>query len=104
MSHTYKEGPPGRANGGAAEDARKDKVEDPPISLLEEDKDKTWLGGSRPRHLITFHTCIWRELTSNSINRASPPPLNTHTHTHHFTHPLPLLLSCLGSGARLVFS
>ena len=24
------------------------------------------------------------------------------THIHHFTHPLPLLLSCLGSGVRLV--
>ena len=34
-SHPYKKGPLGRANDGATEDARKDKVEGPPVSLLE---------------------------------------------------------------------
>ena len=75
----YKKGPPGSANGGATEDARKYKVEGPPVSLLEKDKDERWPGGagqphrsaapgqppvqvhfeeeSRPRHLITFHMC-----------------------------------------------
>ena len=75
-AHTYKEGPPGRANGGAAEDARKDTVEDPPISLLEEDKDKTWLGGvGRPhrsaepdQHLVR---CISRRVTANAPDHLS---------------------------------
>jgi hypothetical protein len=44
-SHPYKEGPPGRANRGATEDARKDKVEGPPVSLLEEVKVKRLPGG-----------------------------------------------------------
>ena len=44
MSHTYKEGPPGRANGGTMEDAQKDKVEGPPVSLPEGDKDEGTLG------------------------------------------------------------
>jgi len=43
-SHPYKEGPPSRANRGATEDARKDKVEGPPVSLPEEDKDEGTLG------------------------------------------------------------
>ena len=43
-SHPYKEGPPGRVNGGATEDAHKDKVEGPPVSLPEEDKDEGTLG------------------------------------------------------------
>ena len=85
-SHTYMEDPPGRANGGATEDARKDKVEGPPVSLPEKDKDERWIGGagrpsrsaepgqppvqvhikeeSAPSLLITFHTCIWPEPTS----------------------------------------
>ena len=87
-SYTYKEGPPGGAKGGATKDARKDKVEGPPITLPAKDKEEGAPGGvgrphrsaepslvlvqvhfeeeSRPRHLITFHTCIWREPTSNS--------------------------------------
>jgi len=44
-SHPYKEGPPGRVNGGAMEDAQKDKVEGPPVSRPEEDKDEGTLGG-----------------------------------------------------------
>ena len=44
-SHPYKEGPPGRVNGGAMEDAQKDKVEGPPVSLLEEVKVKRLPGG-----------------------------------------------------------
>ena len=37
MSHPYKEGPLGRANGRATQDAQEDKVQGPPVSLLEED-------------------------------------------------------------------
>ena len=54
--------------------------------------------------LITFHTCRWREPTSKTINRASPPQ-HTHTHTpFHTLSPkaLSLLLLVEDSGARLV--
>ena len=50
-SHTYKEGPPGRANGGAMKDAREDKVLGPRVSLPEEDKDERlpgWVGRTWP--------------------------------------------------------
>ena len=106
-------GPTWQSKRGATEDARKDKVENPHVSLTEEDKDETWPGGddrphrsaepshspiqvhfeeeSRPRHLITFHTCIWREPTSKTINRAHLP-LIQHTHTHSpFHKPTPSL-------------
>ena len=43
-SSTYKEGPPGRENGGATQYAQEDKVEGPPISLPEEDR----AGGGSP--------------------------------------------------------
>ena len=45
VSHPYKEGLPGRENGGATEDARKDKVKGSPVSLPEEDKIKRPPGG-----------------------------------------------------------
>ena len=45
MSHPYKEGPLGRAIGGTTEDARKDKVEGPPITLPAKDKDEGAPGG-----------------------------------------------------------
>ena len=39
-SPTYKEGPPGRANGRATHNAHKERYEGPPNSLLEEDEDE----------------------------------------------------------------
>jgi hypothetical protein len=101
----YKKGPPGRANGGATEDARKDKVEGPPVSLLEKDKGERSAEPGRPsvqvhfeeswpRHLITLHLCIWREPTSKTINKG-PLPLISHTHTHTHTIPHPLSLKAL---------
>ena len=103
-SHPYKAGPLVRGNGGSTQDALEDKDKIPCISQPTKDRIKRLTGGvgrtrgsaepglqhiqahigeeSRPRHLITFHMCIWRESTSTSINRASHPPLNTHTHTH----------------------
>ena len=36
MSHTYKEGPSGRAKGGSTKDAHKERILGPPASLLEE--------------------------------------------------------------------
>ena len=103
-SPTYKEGQSGRANGRATHNAYKERYQVPYVSLPENDKDERRPGGagrppasaepgrppvqvhfeeeSAPSLLITFHTCIWREPTSTSINRAPLSPLSTHTHTH----------------------
>ena len=102
-SPTYNEGPSSRANGRAMHNAYKERYQGPHVSLPENDKDERRPGGagrpggqsaelgrppvqvhfeeeSAPSLLITFHTCIWREPTSTSINRApSHPP----THTLH---------------------
>ena len=51
-SHPYKEGPPGRANRGATEDARKDKVKGPPVRLPKEDKDEGTPCRSLPPSLL----------------------------------------------------
>ena len=102
-SPTYKEGPSGRANGRATHNAYKERYQGPHVSLPEKDKDERRPGGagrppglaepgrppvqvhfeeeSPPCFLITFHTCIWRELTSTSINRGPSHP-SQHTHTH----------------------
>ena len=50
-------------------------------------REESW-----PRHLITFHMCIWREPTSRAINRASPPQY-TLTIIPSFQEGSPLLLS-----------
>ena len=114
-SPTYKEGPSGRANGRATNNAYKERYQGPYVSLPEKDKDDRWPGGagrppglaepgrppvqvhfeeeSAPSLLITFHTCIWREPTSTSINRASPPPL-THTLSFHSLSMEALSLTC----------
>ena len=106
-SPTYKEGPSGRANGRATHNAYKERYQGPHVSLPEKDKDERWLGGagrpsgsaklgwppvqvhfeeeSAPNLLITFHTCIWREPTSTSINRAPSHPSHTHTHSIPFS-------------------
>ena len=103
-SPTYKEGPSGRANGHATHNALKERYQGPHVSLPEKDRDEMRLGGagrppgsaepgwppvqvhfeedSAPSLLITFHTCIWREPTSTSINRAPSHSSHTHTHTH----------------------
>ena len=92
---TYKEGPSGRANGRATHNAYKKRYQGPHVSLPERR-----LGGagrppgsaepgrppvqvhfeeeSAPSLLITFHTCIWWEPTSTSINRAPSHPPHTH--------------------------
>ena len=44
-SPTYKEGPPGRANGRAMYNAHKERYEGPHVSLPEEDKDEGLPGG-----------------------------------------------------------
>src|SRR6185436_18971081 len=102
VSPTYKEGPSGRANGRATYNAYKERYQCPHVGLPEKDKDERRPGGagrppgsaepgrppvqvhfeeeSPPSLLSTFHTCIWREPTSTSINRA---PLTPHTHTLH---------------------
>ena len=99
-SPTYKEGPPGRANGRTTYNAHKERYEGPPNSLPEEDEDEGHQRGvgrtpirpnlpclpsrctSRKSHLITFHMCVGGKPTSRATNRASPPPpLKTHTHT-----------------------
>jgi len=102
-SPTYKEGPSGRENGPATHNAYKERYQGPHVSLPEKDEDERRPGGAggppgsaklgRPpvqvhfkesaqSLLITFHTCIWREPTSTSINRApSYPSQHTHTHT-----------------------
>ena len=109
-SPTYKEGPSGRANGCATHNAYKERYQGPHVSLPEKDKDDRRPGGagrppgsaepgrppvqvhfeeeSPPSLLITFHTCIWREPTSTSINRAPSHPSHTHTHTHTSFHSL----------------
>ena len=108
-SPTYKEGPSGRANGRATHNAYKKRYRGPHVSLPEKDKDERRPGGagrplgsaepgrppvqvhfegeSPPSLLITFHTCIWREPTSTSINRAPSHP-SQHTHTHTSFHSL----------------
>ena len=95
-SPTYKEGPSGRANGRAMHNAYKERYQGPHISLPEKDEDERRPSGagrppvqvhfekSHPSLLITFHTCIWREPTSTSINRAPSHP-SQHTHTSHST-------------------
>ena len=45
-SPTFKEGPPGRANGRATHNAHKESHKGPPVSLPEEDKDEGRQGGS----------------------------------------------------------
>ena len=52
MSPTYKEGPPGRANGGDTEDALEDKDEDPHVTQHAKDMIK-WLKGGVGRHLVS---------------------------------------------------
>ena len=44
-SPTYKEGPPGRANGRATHNAYKESYKGPLVSLLEEDWDEGLPGG-----------------------------------------------------------
>ena len=44
-SHTYKEGPSGRANGRAMHNAYMERYEGPHVSLPEEDKDEGQPGG-----------------------------------------------------------
>ena len=44
-SPTYKEGPPGIANGRATHNAHKERHKGPPVSLPEEDKDEGLPGG-----------------------------------------------------------
>ena len=102
-SPTYKEGPSSRANGHTTHNAYKERYQGPHVSLPEKDKDERQLGGAGrpprsaepgrppvqvhfeeellPSFLITFHTCIWREPTSTSINRTPSHP--SHTHTLH---------------------
>ena len=103
-SHTYKEGPSSIVNGRATQKAYKERHQGPHVSLPEKDKEERRPGGagrppgsaepgrppvqvhfeeeSPPSLLITFHTCIWREPTSTSINRAPSHP-SQHTHTLH---------------------
>ena len=105
-SPTYKEGPSSRANRRATHNAYKERYQGPHVSLPAKDKDERRPGGacrplgsvepgrppvqvhfkeeSPPSFLITFHTCIWREPTSTSINRAPSHP-SQHTHTSHST-------------------
>ena len=98
-SPTFKEGPSGRANRRAMHNSYKERYQGPHVSLPEKDKDERWPGGasrppvqvhfeeeSAPSLLITFRTCIWREPTSTSINRA--PSQRSHTHTHTSFHSL----------------
>ena len=62
-SPTYKEGTSSRANERATQDAQEDKVEDPPVSLLDEDEPgRCHLGFGRTpgsvelgRHLVQVH-------------------------------------------------
>ena len=80
VSHTYKESPLVR---GSMQDALEDKDKIPRINHPVKDKLEWLTGGvgrplgsaelglkciqvhlgeeSRPRHLITFHMCVWRE-------------------------------------------
>ena len=113
-SHPYKEGPHVRGNGASMQDALEDKDKIQRINHSAKDQHKRLIGGvgqtrgsaepglapiqvhfeeeSWPRHLITFHMCIWREPTSRAINRASLHPLQ-HTHTHTSFHSLKEALS-----------
>ena len=101
-SPIYKEGPSSRANGRAMHNAYKERYQGPHVSLPEKNKDERHPDGdgrppgsaepdrppvqvhfeeeSAPSLLITFHTCIWWEPTSTSINRAPSHP-SQHTHT-----------------------
>jgi hypothetical protein len=114
-SHTYKEGPSGRGNMRATQDAQEDKVQGPPVSLPEkgtpgglhlasaEPQGRPNLALAHvqvhfeeevlPRLLITFHMGRCREPASRTINRTSLSP-SPHTPPHHFTlsRSLPLLL------------
>ena len=112
-SHTYKEGPSGRANGRTTHNAYKKRYQGPHVSLPEKDKDERRPGGAgrppgsaepgRPpvqvhfeeeaatSFQITFHTCIWQEPTSTSVNRAPSHP--SHTHTLHSILSKKILLS-----------
>ena len=45
ITRTYKEGPHGRANGGATKDAHHGQHLGPCVSLLEKDKDERLPGG-----------------------------------------------------------
>ena len=105
-SHPYKEGPHVRRNGASTQDALEDKDKIPRINHPAKDQHNRLTGGvgrprgsaepglqyvqvhlreeSRPRHLVTFHMCFWREPTSRAINRASLHPPQ-HTHTSHST-------------------
>jgi len=105
-SHPYKEGPHVRENGASTQDAPDDKDNIQRINQPAEDQAEGLPGGvsrtrglaepglapvqvhfeeeSWPRHLFTFHMCIWREPTSRAINRASLRPPQ-HTHTSHST-------------------
>ena len=109
-SPTYKEGPSGRANGRAMHNAYKERYQGPHVSLPAKDKDERYPSGagrpprsakpgrppvqvhfeeeSPPSLLITFHTCIWREPTSTSINRAPSHLSLSLTHTHTSFHSL----------------
>ena len=115
-SPTYKVGPSGIANGRAMHNAYKERYQGPHVSLPEKNKDERRPGGagrppgsaepgwppvqvhfeeeSPPSLLITFHTCIWREPTSTSINRApSHPSQHTHTSFPSFQEGSPLSCS-----------
>ena len=113
-SPTYKEGPSGRANGRTTHNAYKERYQCPHVSLPEKDKDERRPGGagrplgsaepgwppiqvhfeeSAPSLLITFHTCIWREPTSTSINRAPSHPSHTHISFHSLQKGSPLSCS-----------
>ena len=103
-------GPHVRANGVTKANAPRDLDMGPHIRLPEEDKDERRPGGagrppgsaepgrppvqvhfeeeSAPSLLITFHTCIWREPTSTSINSAPSHPSLSLTHTHTSFHSL----------------
>ena len=105
-SPTYKEDPLVRGNMGSTQHALEDKDKILRINHSAKDQHKWLTGGvgrplgsaepglqcvqvhlreeSRPRHLVTFHMCFWREPTSRAINRASLHPPQ-HTHTSHST-------------------
>ena len=113
-SHPYKEGPHVRGNGASTQDAPEDK--DKILRINHPTKDQLdWptggvgrsLGSAEsglqhvqvhleeewlPRHLITFHMCVGRKLTSTSINR---PPLHPSQHTHTLHSTIPRRLSSL---------
>ena len=114
-SHPYKEGPHVRGNGASTQDALEDKDKIQQINHPAKDQHERLPGGvsktkgsaepglqdvqvhlgkeSWPRHLITFHTCIWREPTSTSINRAPSHPPHTSFHSLQEGSPLSCSLS-----------